>query len=108
MNEIVTGFEFRPAPWWMTRIAGIARLDKSLMAVTNPGVPFSSYTRTHVIDPGVDIDGGNDHAAVADLQPRRVDVRRRSLPADEQPGDPVDVHGLRHHGAGHQGTVCMS
>jgi hypothetical protein len=58
MNEIVTGFQFRPAPWWVTRIAGIARLDKSLMTLTNPGVPFNSYTRTHVDDPGVDIDGG--------------------------------------------------
>lgn len=58
MNEIVTGFEFRPTPSWITRIAGIARLDKSLMAVMNPGVPFSSYTVSHVIDPGVDIDGG--------------------------------------------------
>jgi hypothetical protein len=59
MNEAVIGFEFRPAPWFVTRIAGIARLDMSLMAVTNPGVPFSTYTRTHVIDPGVDIDGGS-------------------------------------------------
>ena len=58
MNEIVTGFEFRPVPSWITRIAGIARLDKSLLAVTNPGVPFSAYTRSNVIDPGVDIDGG--------------------------------------------------
>ncbi len=58
MNEIVTGFEFRPVPSWITRIAGIARLDKSLLAVANHGVPFEAYTRTHVIDPGVDIDGG--------------------------------------------------
>jgi TonB dependent receptor-like, beta-barrel len=58
MNEMVVGFQFRPAPSWVTRIAGIARLDKSLLAVSNVGVPFSTYTRTHVIDPGVDIVGG--------------------------------------------------
>jgi hypothetical protein len=52
MNEMVVGFQFRPAPSWVTRIAGIARLDNSLLAVTNVGVPFSTYTRTHVIDPG--------------------------------------------------------
>ena len=58
MNEIVTGFQFRPAPWWVMRIAAMGRLDKSLLAVVNQGVPFSAYTRTVVIDPGVDIDGG--------------------------------------------------
>jgi hypothetical protein len=83
MNEIVTGFQFKPAPWWVTRIAGIARLDKSLLAVTNPGVPFNTYTRTEVIDPGVDIDGGTYDPAAADLQPLSGDLWRRPLLADE-------------------------
>ena len=58
MNEIVTGFEFRPSPRWVTRISGIARLDKGLLTLTNPGVPFSAYTTSIVIDPGVDVAGG--------------------------------------------------
>ena len=58
MNEIVTGFGFRPKPGWVMRISAIARKDKNLLTVTNPGVPFSAYTRSVVIDPGVDIDGG--------------------------------------------------
>jgi hypothetical protein len=58
MNEAAIGFQFRPTPWMVTRLAGIARLEKGLMGVSNVGVPFSSYTRTHVIDPGVDIVGG--------------------------------------------------
>jgi hypothetical protein len=58
MNEIVTGFEFRPSPRWVARLSGIARLDKGLVALTNKGVPFSAYTRSVVIDPGVDVAGG--------------------------------------------------
>ena len=58
MNEIVTGFGFRPKPGWVTRLSAIARRDKNLLTLTNPGVPFSAYTRSVVIDPGVDIDGG--------------------------------------------------
>jgi TonB dependent receptor-like, beta-barrel len=58
MNEIVTGFEFHPSPAWMARVSGIARLDKGLLALTNRGVPFSAYTTSMVIDPGVDIAGG--------------------------------------------------
>ena len=42
----------------MVHFAGIARLEKGLMGVTIVGVPFSTFTRTHVIDPGVDIVGG--------------------------------------------------
>jgi hypothetical protein len=58
MNEIGIGFQFRPAPTWIARIAGIARLDNDLLSVINRGVPFSAYSRSVVIDPGVDIDSG--------------------------------------------------
>ncbi len=59
MDEFVTGFEFRPTPAWITRLSGIARRDRSLLALTDPGVPASTYIRSIVVDPGVDISGGS-------------------------------------------------
>lgn len=43
---------------WVARLSAIARIDKGLLALTNRGVPFTAYTTSMVIDPGVDVVGG--------------------------------------------------
>ncbi len=58
MDEMVFGFEYRPTPVRVTSLAGVARRDKRLLVLTDPGVAFSAYSKSVVIDPGVDVAGG--------------------------------------------------
>ncbi len=55
MDEFVTGFESRPRPSAVIRLAAIARREQQLVGLTNVGVPASSYGLVRVPDPGVDL-----------------------------------------------------
>ena len=55
MDEIALGFESRPSPSTVMRLAAIARREKQLVALLNPGVPLASYTIVRVPDPGLDL-----------------------------------------------------
>ena len=55
LHEIVTGLEYRPGPKWVARISLLGRVDRVLLGVTDPGVPFSAYTVSTIPDKGVDI-----------------------------------------------------
>jgi len=77
MDEIALGFESRPRPSTVLRLAALARREQQLAAVVNVGVPISSYTVIHIPDPGVDL------VSPADDQPLPVYNRsRQSFGAD--------------------------
>ena len=54
MDEFVVGFESRPRPATVIRLAAIARREQHLVALVNVGVPLTSYSLVRVPDPGVD------------------------------------------------------
>jgi hypothetical protein len=72
MDEIALGFESRPRPSTVLRLAALARRESQLAAVLNVGVPVSSYTVFHIPDPGVDL------VSTADDQPLPVYNRSRA------------------------------
>ena len=77
MDEIALGFESRPRPSTVLRLAALARREQQLAAVVNVGVPVTSYTVIHIPDPGVDL------VSAADDQPLPVYNRsRESFGAD--------------------------
>jgi hypothetical protein len=52
-DELVVGVESRRGPATIVRLAGIGRWEKQNVALTNPGVPDSSYSVTSVRDGGI-------------------------------------------------------
>src|SRR5207247_578971 len=72
MDEIVLGFESRPRPSTVFRLAAIARREQQLVGLLDVGAPASSYSLTYIPDPGVDL------ASTADDQPLPVYNRLRA------------------------------
>jgi hypothetical protein len=72
MDEIAMGFESRPRPSTVLRLAALARREQQLAAVVNVGVPITSYNLTYIPDPGVDL------VSPADDQPLPVYNRSRA------------------------------
>ncbi|HEY2908247.1 MAG TPA: TonB-dependent receptor [Vicinamibacterales bacterium] len=60
MDEIVLGFDGRPNSATLVRLSAMARRERQLLGVVDTGVPESSYTLSHVADPGVDLAGTQD------------------------------------------------
>jgi hypothetical protein len=55
MDEIVIGFESRPRPSSVIRLAAIVRREQQLVGLLNVGVPSTSYSIIPIPDPGVDL-----------------------------------------------------
>jgi TonB dependent receptor len=60
MDEIVMGFESRPRPSTVFRLAALARLERHLVGVMDVGVPIASYSVSYIPDHGVDLVGSED------------------------------------------------
>ncbi len=60
MDEIVLGFDGHPNHATLVRLSAMARRERQLLGVVDNGVPESSYTLSHVDDPGVDLAGTQD------------------------------------------------
>jgi len=60
MDEIVLGFDGHPNGATTVRLSAMARRERQLLGVVDTGVPESSYTLSHVADPGVDLAGTQD------------------------------------------------
>ena len=60
MDEIVLGFDGHPNSATLVRLSAMARRERQLLGVVDNGVPESSYTLSHVADPGVDLAGTED------------------------------------------------
>lgn len=88
MDEFVAGFESRPRPSAVIRLAAIARREKQLVGLVNVGVPVASYTVVHVPDPGIDLASAADDQMLAVFNRSRAsfgaDRYLLTNPADDQ------------------------
>ena len=88
MDEFVTGFESRPRPATVIRLAAIARREQHLVALVNVGVPITSYSLVRVPDPGVDLDSAADDQLLGVFNRSRAsfgaDRYLLTNPADDQ------------------------
>ena len=60
MDEITTGFEWRPQPAMLYRITGLARREQRLLGVVDIGAPEGAYSVSRIPDAGVDLAGAGD------------------------------------------------
>ena len=59
-DELFVGIERPLDAHWTLRFSGVTRREREFLAALNLGVPASSYTVTHIFDPGLDLGGTQD------------------------------------------------
>ena len=94
MDEIALGFESRPRPSTVFRLAALARREQQLAGVLDVGVPITSYSVIHIPDPGVDLVNSADDQPLPAYNRSRASFGADRYLLTNPPGDRATFVGV--------------